>query len=96
MSDMKLGHDGKVGSFLQAYWPVIVGGVMIAVAWGANTAQIGWVADGNKAILAKLDKLSDQQATFQATVAAAKATETSLADNVSDLRDRMRSLEARR
>lgn len=96
MSEMKIGHESKVGSLLQAYWPVMVGAAMIAMAWGANTAQIGWIADGNKAILAKLDKLSDQQATFQATVAATSATENSLAGSVTDLRDRLGRLEARR
>lgn len=96
MSEMKIGHDSKVGSLLQSYWPVMVGGVMVAVAWGANTAQIGTIADGNKAIIAKLDKLSDQQSMFQATVAAAKATEDSLGGSVDDLRNRVGALEARR
>jgi len=96
VAEMKIGHDSRVGSFLQAYWPVMAGAAMIAMAWGANTAQIGWIADGNKAIIAKLDKLSDQQSNFQATVAAAKATEDSLSSSVVDLRDRLGRLEARR
>lgn len=88
--------DGKLGAFLQTYWPVIVGGVMIAVAWGANTAQIGAIADGNKAIIVKLDRLSDQQSAFQAAVAATQATAQALAQSVGDLRERLRTLEARR
>lgn len=86
----------KIGEFARTYWPVIVGAVMVATAWGANTAQIGWVAEGNKAILAKLDKLSDQQSTFQTSVATTQALEQWNSRSVADLNERMRTLEARR
>lgn len=85
----------KIGQLARTYWPMIVAALALAAAWGTSTTQIGWVLDGNRAIIARLDKQSDQIAAVNAAIASTQATSIATTANIDDLRERMRNLEAR-
>jgi hypothetical protein len=79
----------RLGEFANNYWPVAAGIVAVAVAWGMSTAQISAIADGQRTISVKIDKLSDGQASNQTAVQYA-------VQDLVELRQRVNALEIRR
>jgi outer membrane murein-binding lipoprotein Lpp len=79
----------RIGALANNYWPVAAGVVAIAVAWGMSSAQIASIADGQKTISAKIDRLSEGQAATQTSVQYA-------GQEIAELRARVNALEVRR
>lgn len=71
------------------YWPLFLGVITIAVAWGILTAQVSGVRSDVATVLTKLDVLTDQNATVKS---ATRYNEREIVD----LRDRVWKLEAKR
>ena len=86
----------RLHRLVAAYWPVITGLILFAAAWGTSTAQLTQVQASNALIINKQDKMADQIAAFQSSLAAVQATENVNSFNMTDFRERLRALEARR
>lgn len=81
---------------LLKYWPVLVGVLAAAAAWGSLSMQVSYVNDGQKElgktterILTRLDVIGDRVATTTADSRNAN-------QDIADLRTRMHAMEARR
>lgn len=86
----------RLSEVVMAFWPVIVGFLVAAAAWGALTMEVTWlrqgqdqVIRGNQQIISRLDALS-------ANVASMQTATTYTSSEVADLRNRVRALEGRR
>lgn len=86
----------KLGEFTRSYWPVIAAALLMAVAWGTSTTQLYFQGQGQTAISAKIDKVSDGVGEIKKTLAAVEVKTDDARSEIADLRRRMREVELRR
>lgn len=79
----------KVQDFLRDHWAICLAILGFAVAWGANTAQLASLGMTSARMEAKLDNFTER-------VTTATADNKHNAGDIADLRDRLRTVEARR
>lgn len=86
----------RLHRIVSSYWPVMCGLILFATAWGTLNANNSALKDMVAQMLVKQDKSADQIASLQASIASMQAAANINAAVITDFRERLRAVEARR